>query len=194
VWVKFDYSPFWLRLSDYYDTEVYFRFLTLKWDKSEIGKTLYLIIGREFRFRKLRGAMVLIGDLVNLAKESTLSEIRDTVAKETTLSEIRDIVAKENTLSILAHGLVASDYDLLSIDLGTARTDELIATGVISLGIIDATSGAQYSIKLFSPTKPALDQNILPPGSVIERLNKANVYLSNPVQPGSTLRILVFKG
>jgi hypothetical protein len=168
VWVKFDNSPFWLRLSDYYDTEVYFNFLTLKWDRSEVGKTLYLIIGREFRFRKYRGAVAVVADFVNLAKEQTLSA--------------------------LYASLVAVDYDLLTIDLSVERSDELIATNVISLTIASATADARYSIKLFSPTKPALTQDVLPPGSTIERLNRANVYLSNPAQPGSTLTILVLKG
>jgi hypothetical protein len=168
VWVKFDNSPFWLRLSDYYDTEVVFNSLTLKWDRSEVGKTLYLIIGREFRFRKYRGAVAVVADFVNLAKEQTLSA--------------------------LYSGLIATDYDLLNIDLSVERADELVATNVISLTIVSATGGAQYSIKLFSPTKPALTQDILVPGTTIDRLNRANIYLSNPAQPGSTLTILVLKG
>jgi hypothetical protein len=207
VWVKFDNSPFWLRLSDYYDTEVVFNSLTLKWDKSEVGKTLYLVIGREFRFRKFRGAVAIVADFVNLAreptlnallnqvsKESTLAEIRDIVAREATLSALLDSVAKESTLSVLRSGLIATDYDLLNIDLSVERVDELIATNVISLTIVSATGGAQYSIKLFSPTKPALTQDILVPGTTIDRLNRANVYLSNTIQPGSTLTILVLKG
>jgi hypothetical protein len=159
VWVKFDNSPFWLRLSDYYDTEVYFSFLTLKWDKSEVGKSLYLVIGRGARFRKYRGTVTVVGDLVNLASN-----------------------------------IVATDYDLLVLNLGVERVDVLIATNVISLTIVSATAGAKYSIKLFSPAKPALDQNILTPGTTIERLNRANVYLTNPPQLGSTLTILVLRG
>jgi hypothetical protein len=101
VWVKFDNSPFWLRLSDYYDTEVVFNSLTLKWDRSEVGKTLYLIIGREFRFRKFRGAVAIVADFVNLAREQTLSALLSQVSKESTLAEIRNIVAREATLSAL---------------------------------------------------------------------------------------------
>jgi len=90
--------------------------------------------------------------------------------------------------------IIARDYDLLVLDLGVERSDELIATNVITLSIISATSGATYSIKLFSTDKPALSQDILPPSTTIERLNRANVYLSNPAQAGASLKILVFKG
>jgi hypothetical protein len=168
IWVRFDQSPFWLRLSDYYDTEVYFRSLELRWDKSQIGRVLYLIIGREFRFRKYRGAVALVADFVDLAKEKTLST--------------------------LTSSLVASDYDLLNIDLSVPRTDVLIASNVISLYVAGATSNAEYYIKLFSPDKPPLDNRILVPGATIERLNRANVYLSNPAQPGASLTLLIFIG
>jgi len=89
---------------------------------------------------------------------------------------------------------VANDYDLLVIDLSVARSDVLIASNVVSLAIISATSGATYSIKLFDTTKPALDQDVLKEGVTIERLNRAKVYLSNSAQSGASLKILVLKG
>jgi hypothetical protein len=87
----------------------------------------------------------------------------------------------------------ANDYDLLTIDLSTARTDVLIATNVISLYVVDASANATYSIKLFSTDRPALDQSVLPVGSGIERLERANVYLSNTAQSGAYLKLLILR-
>jgi hypothetical protein len=75
VWVKFDDSAFWFRLSDVYDTEVYFRRLSLKWDSSQVGGTLVLIIGREYRFRRIRGVVVIAGETVGLAKDDTVKNL-----------------------------------------------------------------------------------------------------------------------
>jgi hypothetical protein len=97
-------------------------------------------------------------------------------------------------LDLAISNLIASDYDFLNIDLSTARTDQLIASSVIAFYILDASSGATYSIKLFSATKPALDQSVLPKGSGIERLAKANLYLTNTAQSGAYVKILVLKG
>jgi hypothetical protein len=72
VWVKFDDTPFWFRLNDIYDTEVYFRRLSLRWDSSQVGSVLVLIIGREYRFRRIRGVVVVAGDTVGLAKDATV--------------------------------------------------------------------------------------------------------------------------
>jgi hypothetical protein len=87
----------------------------------------------------------------------------------------------------------ANNYDLLTIDLSTARTDVLIASNVISLYVIDASSGATYSIKLFSTDRPALDQNVLPVGTGIEKLDKASVYFSNTAQLDLYVKLLVLK-
>jgi hypothetical protein len=55
----------------------------------------------------------------------------------------------------------------------------LIASNVVALAVI-SSDGAKYSIKLFDTTKPELDQFVLTPGTVIEKLNRANVYLAIP--------------
>jgi hypothetical protein len=88
---------------------------------------------------------------------------------------------------------LVNDYDLLSIDLSTARTDALIASYVVSMCIADASAGATYSIKLFSTNKPALDQSILGKGACIEKLNRANVYITNTAQSGYFLKLLIWK-
>jgi len=50
-------------------------------------------------------------------------------------------------------------------------------------------------LKLFSTAKPGITQDILPPGSMIERIRRASVYVSNPAQPaGTKLDIFVFTG
>jgi hypothetical protein len=91
--------------------------------------------------------------------------------------------------------LSASNYNLLNIDLGVARTDQLIATNVISFKILESTPAtATYSIKLFSTANPALDQTILRPGTVVNYLRRANIYLTNSAQTGVTLSILIFTG
>jgi hypothetical protein len=107
--------------------------------------------------------------------------------------------ASEATLSTIASllpGLTASDYDIISLDLSVARTDELIASNVIFLKILESTtSTAQYTLKLFSTTRKAITQDIAPPGTVFERLRRASVYVSNPAQPaGTRLDLFVFMG
>jgi len=106
--------------------------------------------------------------------------------------------ASESTLSTVASlvtGLSALDYDIISLDLSTARTDELVASNVVFLKILETTpSTAQYTLKLFSTTKKAITQDIAPPGTTIERLRRASVYVSNPAQPGIRLDLFVFMG
>jgi len=101
-------------------------------------------------------------------------------------------VVESNSLLL---GLTASDYDIISLDLSTARTDELVASNVVFLKILESTpSTAQYTLKLFSTTKKTITQDIAPPGTTIERLRRASVYVSNPAQPGIRLDLFVFMG
>jgi hypothetical protein len=107
--------------------------------------------------------------------------------------------ASESTLGTVASlvtGLSAVDYDIISLDLSTARTDDLVASNVIFLRILDSTtSTAQYTLKLFSTTKKTVTQDMAPPGTVFERLRRASVYVSNPAQPaGTKLDLFVLMG
>ncbi|MCC5990207.1 MAG: hypothetical protein LM558_01680 [Thermosphaera sp.] len=107
--------------------------------------------------------------------------------------------ASESTLGTVASlvtGLSALDYDIISLDLSTARTDELIASNVVFLKILESTpSTAQYTLKLFSTTKKTITQDIAPPGTAFERLRRASVYVSNPAQStGTKLDLFVFMG
>jgi len=90
-------------------------------------------------------------------------------------------------------GLFATDYDLLIIDLGIYRRNELIADNVISFCIADAPVDVTYEIRLFDPSKPPLTEKELKVGTCIEKLKRAKLYLSNGAQSGAYLRILVLK-
>jgi len=121
----------------------------------------------------------------DFAKLQNLDVLLSSRASESTLSTVASLVT----------GLSALDYDIISLDLSTARTDELVASNVVFLKILESTpSTAQYTLKLFSPTGKAITQDIAPPGTVIERLRRASVYVSNPAQPGTRLDLFVFMG
>jgi hypothetical protein len=96
----------------------------------------------------------------------------------------------------LLSGLFASDYDIISLDLSMARTDALVASNVIFLKILESTtSTARYTLKLFDIAKKGITQDIAPPGTTIERLRRARVYVSNPAQAsGTKLDLFVFMG
>jgi hypothetical protein len=49
-----------------------FTYITIRWEPSENNKTLTLIVGGEAVFSQYREGVVLVGDLVNVAKDSTL--------------------------------------------------------------------------------------------------------------------------
>jgi hypothetical protein len=107
--------------------------------------------------------------------------------------------ASEDTLGTVASlvtGLSALDYDIISLDLSTARTDALVASNVVFLRILDSTTGtAQYTLKLFATTRKTITQDMAPPGTAFERLRRASVYVSNPAQPaGTKLDLFVLTG
>jgi hypothetical protein len=142
--------------------------IVLEWDPSEDGRTIQFLFGREYYKRAITYAEIV---------------------------RSWDIAPKLDTIASLLPGLTASDYDIISLDLSIARSDVLVAQNVIFLKVLESTPNALYTIKLFSPDKPALTQAILPPGAQIERLRRANVYVSNPAQPaGYKLDLLVFMG
>jgi len=106
------------------------------------------------------------------------------------VSPFQSIVIAKDLVGLDKH---VNDYDLLSIDLSTARTDVLIASYVVSMCVVDVTPGATYSFKFFSTAKPAIDQSILSKGACIEKLNRANIYLTNSAQSGYLLKLLIWK-
>jgi len=144
------------------------RQIILEWDPTEDNKTVQFIFGREYYKRDITYVEVI---------------------------KSWDIAPKLDTIASLLPGLTASDYDIISLDLSIVRSDALVAQNVIFLKVLESTTtNAVYSIKLFSTDKPPITQAVLPPGSAIERLRRASVYVSNPPQPGSKLDLLVFIG
>ena len=89
--------------------------------------------------------------------------------------------------------LTANDYNLLNVDLSTARTDALIADRVVALAVVEASAGAQYSLKLFNPAKPSIDHTIARVGFTLEGIALANVYISNPALTGEYVKLFVLR-
>jgi hypothetical protein len=90
--------------------------------------------------------------------------------------------------------MVATSYDLLTIDLSTARTDSLVGSSVIAFCIVSASSGATYSFKLFSTSNPAISQSIASAGFCMQGLDHASIYFTNTAQSGLSVTLLVLKG
>ena len=130
----------------------------------------------------------LINTLNTLAKSSQLPSSL-TSNGNLKVALIEDLIGLINAIK----NPMFNAYNVITIDLGTANTDTLIASNVIYLKILSASTGATYSIKLFSTTNDALDQTILPQGAEITGIDNANVYLTNTAQTGATLKILVFR-
>jgi len=143
--------------------------IVLEWDPSEDGRTIQFLFGREYYKRAITYAEIV---------------------------RSWDIAPKLDSILSLLPGLTASDYDIISLDLSIARSDALVAQNVIFLKVLESTTpNALYTIKLFSPAKPGITQSVLPPGATLERLRRANVYVSNPAQAsGTRLDLFVFMG
>jgi hypothetical protein len=148
--------------------------IVLEWDPTEDNKTIQFLFGREYYRRAITYAEIV--------------RSWDIAPKLDTLSSKLDAL-----ISMLP--ITASDYDIISLDLSTARTDALVATSVVFLKVLESTTqGAQYTIKLFDPSKPPITHVIVPPGTQIERLRRANIYVSNPAQTGARLDLFIFIG
>jgi len=87
----------------------------------------------------------------------------------------------------------ANDYEKLDIDLGVARTDEIIATNVHGFRILRRTAGATFELKMINATKTPLNQNDLPDGSGLTEFEPTNLLLTNVAQAGYSLTLVVFK-
>jgi len=96
-------------------------------------------------------------------------------------------------LTTLERTISANDYEKLDIDLGIARTDEVIASNVHGFRILRRTAGAVFEIKMIDATKSPLNQDDLPNGAGLTDFEPTNLLLSNPAQSGYTLTIVVFK-
>jgi len=87
----------------------------------------------------------------------------------------------------------ANDYEKLDVDLGTARTNEVIARNVHGIRILRRTEGATFEIKMIDATKTPLNQDDLPDGSGLVGFEPTDLLLTNTAQPDRTLTLVVFK-
>jgi len=112
------------------------------------------------------------------------------------VSAIDELIQKVDTLGYELKTqfgpLLANGYKVLSLDLGTARTDEKVAENVVGFTILDISSGATASLKLFSTSNDAIVvPDDLGPGDGISYLQGADLYVSNTAQSGATLKLIV---
>jgi len=117
--------------------------------------------------------------------------VKDLVLIEETASEIARRM--KAVLSPLVDTISANDYEKLVIDLGVARTDEVIARNVHGFRILRRTAGAKFRIKMIDATKTPLDQDDLPDGGGLTEFEPTDLLLTNPAQSDYSLTIVVFK-
>ena len=113
------------------------------------------------------------------------------------LKEIFDVGlstrSSEATLTSLRNTVSANDYGKLTIDLGIARTDVVIATLVHGFRVMAYSTGAVFTLKLIDATKSGLTQADLPVGAEITDFEPTNLLLTNTAQAGLSLTLLVFR-
>jgi len=102
-------------------------------------------------------------------------------------------VAKESTVLVLVRTQSANDYEKLVIDLGVARTDEVIASNVHGFRILRRTAGATFELKMIDATKTPLNQDDIKDGEGLTNFEPTNLLLTNIAQSGYTLELIVFK-
>jgi len=90
-----------------------------------------------------------------------------------------------------AKTISANDYEKLNIDLGIARTDEVIASNVHGFRILRRTAGATFELKMIDATKDSLNQDDLPDGSGLIEFEPTDLLLTNTAQAGITLKLVV---
>ena len=99
-------------------------------------------------------------------------------------------IGRENLREILQEQHFAvqeNDYDYVEIDLSNARNNIALGLSGTSLTVIDLTGTA--SVRFNANTKPLVP---LAKGEVYE-IRFAEVYLTNAVQAGQTLKLFIGK-
>jgi len=104
-----------------------------------------------------------------------------------------DATKREPSCGVHMRTESANDYEKMVIDLGTARTDEVIAKSVHGFKVLRRTAGAVFEIKMIDATKTALNQDDIPDGGGLTEFEPTNLLLTNPTQAGYTLTLVVFK-
>jgi len=110
-------------------------------------------------------------------------------------AEMRSQVREEVGRYVETHmkTISANDYEKMVVDLGTARTDEVIASKVHGFRILRRTAGATFELKMVDATKTPLDQDDIPDGGGLTDFEPTNLLLTNAEQAGKTLTIVVFR-
>jgi len=95
----------------------------------------------------------------------------------------------------LKRGRIMSDYEIITVDLSTERSDELLASNVQGLVVLSADAGATFSIKLFDKNHDAITETDLAAlNNMIADIEPCDVYISNSAQSGLTVRFFIAKG
>ena len=112
-----------------------FERITLRAEPSEVGKTVTLLVGGEAKFTISKQGITLLGDLVGLARESTLTAIKSKTDMLTFDPSNRLIVALDSeTLGLARESTLASVRDRLPSSL-TALGNLRISVQEDALGL-----------------------------------------------------------
>jgi len=110
-------------------------------------------------------------------------------------AELQRIIREEVGKYVKTHmqTFSANDYEKMEIDLGVARTDEVIATKIHGFKIIRRSVDALFELKMIDATKTPLDQDDIPDGGGLTGFEPTNLLLTNTAQAGKTLTLVVFR-
>jgi len=123
--------------------------------------------------------MVKLGQRIIKAIKLEVSKLLDTTGKQINPAT-EDTLAKRRP----------NDYDVVDVDLGTARDNVAMGWSGIQLQII--RKGGTFSLRFNSTAKPEIRDTDLADGDLID-MEFTEVYLTNSAQAGVTLRAIVFK-
>jgi len=84
---------------------------------------------------------------------------------------------------------LANDYKIVTVDLGTARSDSALGLSGISLTIIDKGTG-NFSFKFNDKGKDAITQDDVADGSVFE-IEFSEIYFTNTAQAGLSVKLYI---
>ena len=117
-----------------------------------------------------------------------------TIDNTDVVDAVNSLGQKIDNLLAQAQKRLANDYRVITIDLGQARTDELVASNVVSFNVLAVDTGATASMKLFSTSNDAINvPSDLDAGDGIADLDGAELYITNTAQAGKSLKLLVFR-
>ena len=99
--------------------------------------------------------------------------------------------ATEETLNSFMQKKFMNKHKVLDIDLGTARTDEVIATNCSGFIILSRSANATFQIKL-GANSDYLTQDDLKDHEGITEFELSDLIITNSAQSGESVKILAF--